>query len=57
MLLRDGVSLDVHERILGHWSIGKEKQEDEKKLHNNNVHKFYSSIYVYIYIILYIYND
>jgi len=47
MLLRASVSTDVHERILGHWSIEKEKQEDEKKLLHNKVYKFYSSIYIY----------
>jgi hypothetical protein len=46
--LRAFVSTDVRERILGPWLIEKEKQEDEKKLHHNQVYKFYSSIYIYI---------
>ena len=49
-----GVSTDVHERKIGHWSIEKEKKEDEEKLHNNKVYTFYSSIYIYVYIYIYI---
>ena len=49
MLLRASVSTDIHE-ILGHWSIEKERQQNEKKLHHNKEHKCYSSIYIYIYI-------
>ena len=47
MLLRTGISTDVHERILGHCTIEKEQQEDEKKLHHNKVYKFYSSLYIH----------
>jgi hypothetical protein len=54
MLLGAGVSTDVHEIILRHWSIEKEKRQDKKKLHHNNVYKCYSSIYTYIYIYVYI---
>ena len=46
MLLGAGVSTDVHEIILRHWSIEKEKRQDEKKLHHNKVYKCYSSIYI-----------